>query len=282
MAHTLPLRAPLDDNGLPRTTPPPADVPLPVPALVTETGTGLGGRGYEITPAGMDEIFARLRPHLPTYLKAVHHHRYSIQYEFATFTGREKEPSTPDVYTDPKLACGSDDEAERALRKAARRILVDLYRQASQRWQDAAYVADLKETVGDASTRWQAYEREIKALESAYAYLRTPEAAAEWPSALSRMVDAQDRAMAAASAFDDRAWEIARVHETHLYADLGHDAALERAGYPEAKDWDIASADTYASSWGPGVPLTEQVRRLITDQDTHVAKVGRLSGTTTG
>lgn len=276
MAHTIPLRAPLDDNGLPCTA------PTPPPVLVTATPDGFGGCDYRITPEGMTEIFDRLRPHLPPYLKTVHHHPRYLRFEFAPFTGREPEPSTPDTHTDPRLAYGSDDKAERTLRTAARRILDDLYEQARQKWRDAAYVADLKQTVQDTGARWQTYEREAKALAAAYDYLRTPAAAAEWPSALSRLVDAQDRATAAAAAFDDRAWEIARVHDTHLYADLGHDAALAKAGYPEAKDWHIASLDSYGSSWGPGVPLTEQVRRLIKQQDTHIAKVGRLSGTATG
>ncbi|MGW0573018.1 hypothetical protein [Streptomyces tauricus] len=276
MAHTLPLRAPLDDNGLPH------HEPTPPPALVTETPTGFGGVNYRITPEGMTEIWERLRPYLPAYLKAVHPHPSYLRFEFEPFTGREPEPSTPDTYTDPKLAYGADDKAERTLRKAARGILDDLYEQARGKWRDAAYVVDLKRTVGDAGTRWQTYEREAKALESAADYLRTPQASTEWMSALSRLVDAQERALAAASAFDDRAREIARVHDKHLYADLGHDAALERAGYPEAKHWHIASADAYGSSWGIGVPLTEQVRRLIKDQDTHVAKVGRLAGTATG
>ncbi|MFC8201722.1 hypothetical protein ACFUTV_41035 [Streptomyces sp. NPDC057298] len=272
MPHTIELRTPLDDNGLP------CQQPTPPPALVTESSTALG-RNFQITPAGMTEIFARLKPYLPPYLTAVHHHPTRLRFEFAPFTGREPEPSGQSVRTDPKLAHGADDEAERALRSAAVQIHEDLYRQAREQWRNAAYVADLKETVKDTGARWQAYQREAKALESAYAYLRTPAAAAEWPSALSRLIDAQERALAAASAFDDRAVEIARVHDKHLYADLGHDAALERAGYPEAKDWDIASADTYDSAWGFGVPLTEEVRRLITQQDTHVAKVGRLSGT---
>ncbi|MCX4231763.1 hypothetical protein [Streptomyces ortus] len=279
MAHTLPLRAPLDDNGLPHHEPAPAPVPPPAPALVTETEAGLGGRDYRITPQGMTEIFARLTPYLPPYLKAVQHHPHYLRFEFAPFTGREPEPCAPAVRRDPKLAHGADDEAERALRNAAVGILEDLYDQARGKWKNAAYVADLKQVVGDAVTRWQTYERELKALESASGYLRTPQASTEWMSALSRLVDAQERALAAASAFDDRACEIARVHDTHLYADLGHDAALEQAGYPEAKHWHIASADTYATSWGPGVPLTEQVRRLIKDQDTHVAKVARLAGT---
>ncbi|WP_449350245.1 glycoside hydrolase family 3 C-terminal domain-containing protein [Streptomyces shaanxiensis] len=157
--------------------------------------------------------------------------------------------------------------------------------EADAAWRDAAYVADLKDTVRDAPDRWRAYEREAKALESAYAYLRTPEAAKEWPATLSRLIDAQDRTRTAAAAFDERAEEIARVHEKHLYADLGHAAALTQAGYLEATGWPIAPADDYGSSYysafNTHVPLTELVRRLIEQQDNHITKVGQLMGTAT-
>ncbi|MDQ1022470.1 hypothetical protein QF035_000052 [Streptomyces umbrinus] len=270
MAHTLPLRAPLDDNGLPHRE------PAPAPALVTETSTDLG-RGYRITPEGMTEIWERLRPHLPTYLTAVHQHPTWLKFEFAPFTGREKEPSTPDVSTDPKLGYGSDDTAERALRKAARGILHDLYEQAGHQWRDAAYAADLKEVVQDADALWKAYQRELTGMEAAYAYLRSPEAGAEWRPAVSRLIDAQDRALRAAEAFDCRAVRIAEVHRKHLYADYGHAAALAAAGYPRGADWPIADADDYGTSRS----LAGQLRRTVENLNAHVAKVARLSGTAT-
>ncbi|MFI6663084.1 hypothetical protein ACIBL8_47285 [Streptomyces sp. NPDC050523] len=37
----------------------------------------------------------------------------------------------------------------------------------------------------------------------------------------------------------------------------------------------------YHSSFSTCVPLEEQMRRLIEQQDTHIAKVGRLSGAAT-
>jgi hypothetical protein len=288
VSQLIPLRALLDDSGLLRKE----------PAAVSQQSTGepADPRHGDVMPLGhtvtitaneMDEIFARLQPHFPAYLRKVEPSPYGVglRFEFAPFTGREEAPARPQSFwDDPQLTFvpQREDAREHRLRRCAGQILDDLYDEARDQWKDAAYVADLKQAVADAPDRWKTYEREAKALESAYAYLRTPDAAREWPAALSRMVDAQDRTRTAAAAFDERAWEIARVHDKHLYADLGHDAALAQAGYPEAKDWHIASADeygsTYYSSFNTHVPLTEQVRRLIEQQDNHITKVGRLSG----
>ncbi|MEU3341836.1 hypothetical protein [Streptomyces sp. NPDC006668] len=247
--------------------------------------------GHTVTvPADeVREAFARLAPHLPPYLLKVEPNPsgWGLRFQLASFTGRETCPTMPpSYYDDPALRfIGKDDPREFRIREMADHVMSELLKQACDQWRDAAYVADLKQAVADAPDRWKTYEREAKALESAYAYLRTPEAAREWPAVISRLVDAQDRTRAAAAAFDERAAEIARVHEKHLYADLGQAAALATADFPEAADWHIAAADDYAStyfsSWNTGVPLTELVRRLIEQQDTHIAKVGRLAGTAT-
>ncbi|TBO60220.1 hypothetical protein EYS09_07940 [Streptomyces kasugaensis] len=246
------------------------------------------GYSFQITPEELQEIFARLQPYLPKHLKKVDAQPYGLRFEFAPFTGREEEPSKPSTHGDPKLdyVRESEDETEHLLREKASVVLSNLYETAREEWKDAAYVADLKAVVKDAPDRWKTYQHEIKALSTAYDYLRTPEAAKEWPSAVSRLIDAQDRTKAAATAFDERAREIAEVHDTHLYADLGHDAALKAAGYPGAKDWHITGAGEYGkhyySDWDNNPPLEEQARRLIEQQDTHVAKIGRLSGATAG
>ncbi|MBO8189209.1 hypothetical protein [Streptomyces spirodelae] len=246
------------------------------------------GNSFEITPEELAEIFARLQPYLPKNLKKVDAHPYGLRFEFKPFTGREKEPFTPSTYDDPKLSYvqESENEAEHLIREKARVVLVNLYEKAREEWEDAAYIADLKAVVKDAPGLWKTYQHEMKALEAAYDYLRTPDAATEWPSAVSRLVDAQNRVKAAAVAFDKRAKEIAEVHDKHLYADLSHDAALKAAGYPEAKDWHIVDTQRYGNKSYIDrdcyAPLEEKARRLIEQQDAHVAKVGRLSGATAG
>jgi hypothetical protein len=290
VSQLIPLRALLDDSGLPRKEPaalPPQNAN--VPAQPCQGEAMALGHTVTLTATEMDTIISRLQPHFPPYLLKIEPGPYSgLRFTFAPFTGREPKPARPQSFwDDPQLTFvpQSKHPTEHRLRRCAGQILDDLYEEAAEQWKDAAYVADLKQVVGDAPDRWRAYERESKALESAYSYLRTGEAATEWPAALSRLVDAQDRTRAAAARFDDRAEEIARVHQKHLYADLGHVAALTQAGYPEAKDWHIASADVYGSSYYSALnsygPLTEQVRRLIEQQDNHVTKVGRLMGTAT-
>lgn len=227
------------------------------------------------------QVMDRIAPHLPPYLRKIEPTSYGrVRFEFAPFTGREEEPAKPQsYYDDPRLdyVPEAHDATEHRIRTVAQSILGGLYDQARGEWKNAAYVADLRRVVRDAPERWRAYEREAKALEAAYAYLRTPEAGREWPAAISRLVDAQDRTRAAAVAFDERAADIARVHDEYLYADLGHSQALVEAGYPEAKDWHVG--DGFGGYFRNG--LTDQVDRLIEQQESHLAEVGRLSGTTT-
>nr|MDT0521298.1 hypothetical protein [Streptomyces sp. DSM 41633] len=243
------------------------------------------GYSFKITPEELTEIFSRLQQYLPKYLKKIDAQSHGLRFEFEPFTGREGEPWEPSTHDDPKLSYirESDDEAEHLLREKARVVLAAVYEKARNEWRDAAYIADLKVVVKDAGARWKTYQHEAKALTAAYDYLRTPEAAKEWPSAVSRLIDAQDRTKAAAVAFDERALEIAEVHDKHLYADLGQDAALAAAGFPEAKDWHITASHHYGqrhySDWDTHPPLEEQARRLVEQQDAHVSKVGRLSGT---
>ncbi|MGW0493483.1 hypothetical protein [Streptomyces olivaceus] len=224
-------------------------------------------------------IFERLTPYLPSYLRKVENHPcgYGLRFEFAPFTGREEEPSVPGAfYDDPQLAYvrESENADEHRLRRAARTIISNLYDDARKAWRDAAYVAALRKVVLDAPERWQKYERETAALESAYAHLRTPEAAQEWPAAVSRLVDAQDRTRTAADEFDRRAAGIADIHQKFLYSDLNHDQALSEAGYPGGKDWHVG--DGCGGYFRDG--LVEQVDRRIKEQNDHLTRVGRLAG----
>ncbi|MFJ6862227.1 hypothetical protein [Streptomyces werraensis] len=224
------------------------------------------------------QVLDRITLHLPPYLRKMEPVHGRVTFEFAPFTGHEKEPVKPQsYYDDPQLdyVPESENQAEHRIRTVARNVLDDLYQQARQQWKDAAYVAELRRVVRDAPARWRAYEREAKALEAAYAYLRTAEAGREWPAAVSRLVDAQDRTRAAAARFDERAVDIAAAQDRHLYAGLGHGQALAEAGYPEAKDWYIG--DGFGGYFRDG--LTAKVDSLIEEQEQHLAKVRGLSGT---
>ncbi|UUA11599.1 MULTISPECIES: hypothetical protein [Streptomyces] len=286
MASTIPLRTPLDDSELPHPAPTTAATSGGTADVGRRTGTSTPDQGVGmpldtiiVTADEHRQIFERLAPHLPPYLRKVEPNPsgWGLRFTFAAFTGREKAPTVPPSrYDDPRLKYvpESENRVEHRLREAADHILGELYDQAYREWKDAAYVADLREIVRDAPDRWKTYEREAKALESAYAHLRTPQAATEWPAAISRLVDAQERALAAADAFDERAVDIAHVHSKHLYADLIPAQALAAAGYPGGAQWHVGNAfDGYFSD-----ALHSKVRRLVDEQEAHVAKVARLSG----
>lgn len=241
------------------------------------------GDTFEITPDELKAIFIRLQPYLPPYLKKVNTRSWGLEFEFAPFTGREEQPAAPLTGRDPNMSYVPETEnrAEHLFRRKAGVILANVYEAANAQWANAAYIADLKTVVQDAPALWQAYQRETKALEAAYGHLRTPEAAREWPSAVSRLIDAQDSTRTAADAFDGRAEEIARVQERHLYSEMGRADALKAAGYPETGDWHIVSAYQYDRSGFGGRNdrgLGSLVRRLIERQDAHVAKIARMSG----
>lgn len=282
--HVTPLRAPLDRSGLAHlaaAAPLPASRPAAARPVQGDTmPINLGDR-VTVTEGEMRKILARIQPYWPPYLLTIEPAPYvGLHYTFAPFTGREAEPARPVAsYDDPALAyMGQDvDPVEHKLRKAARSILNEVFHQALLKWRDAAFVADLRDVIQDAPARWQAYERELKVTESAFAYLRTPEAGREWPAAVCRLVDAHERLTAAAASFEERGREIARVNETHLYADLGQATALEKAGHPEGRSWQVGSA--YQGRYD--ADLSDKVRRLIEEHESHLARVSRLSGTPT-
>ncbi|MGW4551732.1 hypothetical protein ACWEN4_36130 [Streptomyces violaceorubidus] len=238
------------------------------------------GHTFQITSEEMREIHARLTPHFPPYLRAIEPNPYGrgLRFVFAPFTGREPEPCTPrSFYNDPQLSFSeSNSETEYLLREKAGVVMSNLYEAAREEWQVAAYVADLRDVVKDAPYRWTQYVLASQELEKAFAYLRTPAAATEWPAAISRLIDAQDLARAAAAAFDERAADIAHVHDRHLYADLTHGEALAKAGHPEAKDWHIG--DGFGGHFTGG--LVEKVDRQIKEQEAHLSRVSRLVGLT--
>ncbi|MEV4044254.1 hypothetical protein [Streptomyces sp. NPDC049744] len=238
------------------------------------------GRTFQITPEEMREIHARLTPHFPPYLRSIEPNPrgWGLTFVFEPFTGREPEPCTPrSFYNDPRLSFSeSNNEAEYLLREKAGVVMSNLYEAAREEWTVAAYVADLRKVVKDAPNRWARYVEASQVLEKAYAYLRSSDAGTEWLAAISRLVDAQDRVRAAAAAFDERAADIADVHDRHLYADLTHDEALTRAGHPEAADWHVG--DGFGGHFTGG--LVEKVDHQIKEQEAHLTRVSRLAGLT--
>ncbi|MGW1949087.1 hypothetical protein ACWCRC_32790 [Streptomyces sp. NPDC001940] len=253
------------------------------------------GHDFTLTSEQISEILnGRLRAYLPAKLTSVDPKRYFIRYTFTPFTGQEPEPGTPrDFWKDPKLAYKHQDEnagrpiaddAEYDLREAARFLLDDVHRAARIEWKNARYIAALKVAVMNAGDLWKAHNQAKRATEAAFSYLREPDAAKEWTAAVSRLVDAQDTYMKASIAFDERARDIAEVHDKNLYEESpSYKEAYTAAGFPEAWDWPISEAGAYGLNYGGEYDkdtLAGQAQALIKEQETHVEKVGRLSGQT--
>lgn len=253
---------------------------------------------FKLTGEQVADIFNnRLRPYLPAYLEKVDPHTYHITYTFKPFTGRETQPEQPSFSTysnDPKLSYKHQDEkagrpiaddAEYDLREAALFLLSDVYRAALIDWRNAHHIAELKNVVKNTGDLWKQYGQARSAVDAAFAYLRDPKAAKEWATAISRLIDTHDALKTAATAFDDRAEQIAEVNEKHFHEDgYGSTGALKIAGFPEADDWEIHDSADYKTSWDGSWSewdrcLQAQASRLIKAQEEHVAKVGRLSGT---
>ncbi|MFF7329688.1 hypothetical protein [Streptomyces sp. NPDC008150] len=230
-----------------------------------------------LTSEDQKVIFARLASYLPATLKKIEPGPYAgFRYTFTTYTGREQEPCTPAIGRDPQLTPmrEADNPHEYKIRAAARDILDGIYAEAHRHWHNAAYAAALAQAIGDAPTLWKTYTNELRTMTAAFDYLRDPEASREWPSAIARLLDAQDRTIAAAEAFDIPARNIARVHDEYLYSDYGHAEAFAAAGHPNAKDWDIPSHNTWRGT------LADKIREAVTRQRERIATIGHLTGTT--
>ncbi|MEU1134131.1 hypothetical protein ABZ383_30460 [Streptomyces sp. NPDC005900] len=253
------------------------------------------GTTFQVTADEYKDIFnVRLAPYLPAHLAKVEPNPSGrgITYTFKPFTGREPRPEEPRRYfDDPKLCYRHQDreagrpeadEAEYDLREKACHFLSEVYTQARIEWRNAAHITDLKATVKNTGDLYKQYVQAKTAVDAAFAYLRDPDAAKEWPAAVSRLIDTHDALKTAAKTFDDRAQEIAEVHEKHLHEyGYGDDEALKIAGFPEGKDWPIASTYDYGRNYRGeygSQTLSGQAQALIREQEEHVAKVGRLTG----
>ncbi|MFE4539700.1 hypothetical protein ACFRKB_32320 [Streptomyces scopuliridis] len=254
---------------------------------------------YKLTGDQIDDIVNnRLRPYLPTNLAKVDPQTYHLRYTFnPAFTGQESEPQEPSyksICDDPKLSHEHwdkqadrpvADEAEYDLREAARFILSDVYRSARDEWRNARYIADIKAATNLAGGLWKQHNQAKSAVEAAFSYLRDPEAAKEWPAAVSRLIDTQDTYLKAAIAFDERAHDIATVHDKNMYEEsLGYREVYAAAGVPDAWDWPVVEAGAYGSNYlGKYDENTAagKAQARIAEQEAHVAKVGQLLGRST-
>ncbi|MEV8455526.1 hypothetical protein AB0467_28460 [Streptomyces sp. NPDC052095] len=186
----------------------------------------------------------------------------TLSFSFAKFTGAEPEPDLPrEVWKDTRLP------------QEALRLLEDEFAEARSLWRDAAYVRALTALRPEATSAWGDYVQARECMNEAFAALDTT-ADTHWRAAVSVLVAAQERALAAARAWDWQAAGLAAVDEKYLYSSISPAEAYARAGL-DTTGWVLESASAYAG-YGDS-PLMERVNGVVERQRDHVQKVASLT-----
>ncbi|MFD8853608.1 hypothetical protein [Streptomyces sp. NPDC059604] len=214
---------------------------------------------YDVTQLA-EQAAAYHHPHFQGVAKTEYN---SVAFAFAAFTGLEKEPVLPrEVQTDSRLTSAACD------------LLEEEYREARSLWYDARYVRALTDLRPAATQAWGTFDQARTQLDEAFAALATTDDT-HWHAAVSRLVTAQDQALKAARAWDERAIEIVRVDEKFLGGDLSGRDAYARAGL-DTTGWVIG--DSYNYRGYDGGPLVRQMSAVITQQREHLQTVASLTG----
>lgn len=255
--------------------------------------------GFQFTNEELNQIVTeRLAGLLPTQVTKVAWGYGSPSFTFSEFTGKEPKPQEPArSWKRPDLAYKHDDkeqgrpeaeEREYDLRSLALDILSAAWREAEDKWSDAAWVVALKKAFttpeygSPVGVLWDAYREAQTQLDEAYEALDklTDPAGGVWASAVSRLVKAQEYALDKAGDFDTAARYIAVIDKEYGEREnsMAPYYAHEQAGGPAAKDWDISYLSDYDRSWGGRPPVTQKVADQIEKQDAHVKRVSSLLG----
>lgn len=214
---------------------------------------------------GIQQLAQQLADHHHPHFQGVTTNPHGVlTFTFATFTGAEPEPDLPrEVWKDSRLT------------QEALRLLEDEVAEARSLWRDAAYVRALTALRPEVTPAWGDYVQARESMDSAFTALDTT-ADTHWRAAVSTLVAAQERALAAARAWDWQAAELAAVDAKYLYSSIAPAEAYARAGL-DTTGWVVESASSY-SGYGDS-PLMERVNGVVERQRDHVKKVAALTTT---
>ncbi|MER5747135.1 hypothetical protein ABT097_28185 [Streptomyces sp. NPDC002225] len=212
----------------------------------------------------IQQLAQQLADHHHPHFQGVTTNSYGrLAFTFATFTGAEPEPDLPrEVWEDSRLT------------QEALRLLEKEFIEARSLWLDAAYVRALSALRPEMVPVWGEYVQARESMNKAFAALDTT-ADTHWRAAVSTLVAAQERALAAARAWDWQAAALAAVDEKYLYgSSISPAEAHARAGL-DTTGWVVESASAYAG-YGDS-PLMERVNGVVERQRDHVQKVAALT-----
>ncbi|MEU9663505.1 hypothetical protein [Streptomyces chartreusis] len=262
MGHTIPLKTPLDDTGLPHR---PAAA-APAPAL----------------PASADLS----RYHHPNFLRTEPGRYGGVNFLFKAFTGLELMPAYPEAAN-----------ADPALTWAMRGDLIDQYQVARILWSKARLRHEAAPLLRKAAPLWTAWTTARDELAAAFAQFRTT-SDGHWRAQLLHLTDVERTATQAAGAFDDIAIQLAQAADDQTKA-AGWDEQLDLTDIAQeigidASDWVIHRLDDYAYPlptyrivrggvvhYGHATPLAAVAAQLIGDQRERLREVADLAGDST-
>ncbi|MER6123047.1 hypothetical protein ABT173_10255 [Streptomyces sp. NPDC001795] len=258
MAHTIPLKTPLDDTGLPRRSAPAA--PAPAPAVPADTS----------------------RYHHPNFVSAQPSPGH-IAFRFRAFTGLEPKPEFP--------AAAYDDTA---LNWQLRGDLHDQYQAARVLWSHAWLRHQARPLLHQAAPLWTAWTTARDELTAVFEQFWST-SDGHWRAQLLRLTDAERAAAAAADAFDTVAAKLAQAVADQIDA-AGWDEALELETVAkelgiDASDWPVRHVDDYShplpqyrivrggtAYWGRATPLAASAAQLIAGHRERLREVADLAG----
>ncbi|MGV4985825.1 hypothetical protein ACVB8X_07190 [Streptomyces sp. NRAIS4] len=257
MAHTIPLKTPLDDTGLPRRS-----APATAPAVTVSADTS--------------------RYHHPHFVSAQPGPGH-IAFRFRAFTGLEPKPQFPDAAYD-----------DTALTWKLRGDLHDHYQAARVLWSQARLRHQAGPLLQQAAPLWTAWTTARDELTAVFEkFWSTSDG--HWRAQLLRLTDAERAAAAAADGFDTVAAQLAQAVADQVDA-AGWDEALELETVAkelgiDASDWTVLHVDDYThplpqyrvvrngrDHWGRARPLAASAAQLIAGQRERLREVADLAG----
>ncbi|CQR59400.1 hypothetical protein [Streptomyces leeuwenhoekii] len=259
MAHTIPLKTPLDDTGLLRRKTPASPV-VTVPADAS-------------------------RYHHPRFVDAQPAPGGGTAFRFMAFTGREPQPEFPAAaYDDPAMTWELRDQ------------LHDQYTAARVLWSQSRLRRQATPLLHHAASLWSAWLKARDELVDSFQQFWST-ADGLWRAQMLRLTDAERAAAQAADAFDAVARQLAQAAADQVDV-AGWDEALplttvaREIGY-DASDWKVHHVDDYTAPYpqyrivrngvdhyGRATPLAASATQLIEEQRERLREVATLAGDT--
>ncbi|MEU9983739.1 hypothetical protein [Streptomyces sp. NPDC050856] len=267
MTRTIPLKHPLDDHGrLPRLL---LDETSRLPQDIRDAAAVAAASAKPVLSPAVD-IARYAHPH---YLRAEPSTFGSVTFYFRTFTGREPRPEMPrEAWNDP------------ALTYEQKRELDAQYTVAESLWSQGRLRIQAAPVMRRAAPLWQAWkEAEALLRETFEAFRHSPDGM--WRAQLLRLTEAEQTALAAASAWDAVAEELSLLAaEQRRAATEEHELELTTVAKElglDASGWDIHWPDDYTPrsySWQHQTPTVRALTTEIEQQRDRLREVARLAG----